>query len=156
MVSNIGFSCLSEINSVESVFRLMHALKRHLDHDLEAKQLGVVPMQMRVLKIISSRQNCTANDVVQFLKRDKAQVTRLISGLITQGFIRKEPNPDDKRSQLLVFTEHGLKVHKLLAQELVSLHDIVVEGLDAQEIEQFQALSLKMTQNLENSLKIDK
>ncbi|MFY0641233.1 MAG: MarR family transcriptional regulator [Bermanella sp.] len=147
---------MSEMNSVESVFRLMHALKRHLDHDLEAKQLGVVPMQMRVLKIINSRQNCTANDVVQFLKRDKAQVTRLISGLITQGLIRKEPNPDDKRSQLLVLTEHGVKVHKLLAQELASLHDIVVEGLDVKEIEQFQTLSLKMTKNLESSLKTDK
>lgn len=146
---------MSDINSVESVFRLMHALKRRLDHDLEAKQLGVVPMQMRVLKIINSRESCTANDVVQFLKRDKAQVTRLISGLITQGLIRKEPNPDDKRSQLLVFTEHGLKVHQLLAQEFVSLHDIVVEGLNAQEVEQFQALSLKMTKNLENSLMIE-
>lgn len=147
---------MSEVNSVESVFRLMHALKRHLDQDLEAKQLGVVPMQMRVLKIIHNRQNCTANDVVQFLKRDKAQVTRLISGLITQGLICKEPNPDDKRSQLLVFTEHGLKVQKVLAQELVSLHDIVVEGLDAQEIEQFETLSAKMTKNLDNSLMLEK
>ena len=143
---------MSKPNTTESIFRLMHALKCNIGHELESQNLGLVPMQMRVLMMIHKRPNCTANDIVQAIRRDKAQITRLIAGLIDQQLIRKEPNPNDKRSQLLVFTDEGHRLQSLLLKQLDAMQKKITSGLSEQEVELFEAVSAKMAKNLELSV----
>ena len=140
---------MSKSKTIDTIFHLMHSLKGQLSDNLEAQQAGVVPMQARVLMILHKRENCTANDIVKLIKRDKAQITRLISGLIDQGLLRKEPNPDDLRSQLLVFTSEGERVKNLVLAQVESIQKKITTGLTKQEVEQFEIIPAKMIQNLQ-------
>lgn len=140
---------MSKSKTIDTIFHLMHSLKGQLSDNLEAQQAGVVPMQARVLMIIHKQENCTANDIVKTIKRDKAQITRLISSLINQGLLRKEPNPDDLRSQLLVFTTQGEKVKDLVLAQVESIQKKVTKGLTKQEVDQFEIIAAKMIKNLQ-------
>ncbi|WP_049722535.1 MarR family winged helix-turn-helix transcriptional regulator [Gilvimarinus polysaccharolyticus] len=137
--------------SIEATFYLAHAIKQQLGSQLEAHQLGIAPMHVRVLKIIHKRKSCTAIDIANLFKRDKAQITRLLKGLIDQGLVKKESNPEDKRSQLLVLTPQG----KALQEDLLSISEQMqkqmTQDIDEKDLDVFIKVAQTMTKNLANT-----
>jgi len=134
--------------TIETTFYLAHAIKQQLGTQLEAQQLGIAPMHVRVLKVIHKRQSCTAIDIANLFKRDKAQITRLIKGLIDQGLVKKESNPDDKRSQLLVLTPQGEAVQESLLSISKTMQNQMTQGIDEEDLETFIKVAQAMTKNL--------
>jgi DNA-binding MarR family transcriptional regulator len=138
--------------SLESIFQLGLALKRQMHSQIEALELDIAPMHMRVIKIISTKPACTAMDIATLLKRDKAQVTRLLKTLIEQDLISKVPHPEDKRSQILVATqkgEAGLAMMKKIDMKVVNA---LTQGISDQELAQFDAVAKKIVANLSGEI----
>lgn len=96
-----------DYNSMESLFQLVHAIKRQLHQATEHLDLELTPMHIRVIKVIDRKSPCTAMDITGFLGRDKAQITRLINLLIQKGLVSRDQNPGDKRSHYLRLTGSG-------------------------------------------------
>jgi len=65
---------MSDNTSLESIFRLVHSLKRQMSEQIESLDSEIAPMNIRVMKIITKKSPCTAIDIAHFLNRDKAQV----------------------------------------------------------------------------------
>lgn len=143
---------MSESNTLESLFKLMHMAKRHMLKQIESLDLGVPPTHVRLIKIIGKNKACTANDIVQFLDRDKAQVTRVLNSLIEQELIMKLPNPQDKRSQHLRLTPCGEAIYYKIQQMDKELIGKMVGGLSEHEQQQFQQSVHKMSANFARSM----
>ncbi len=127
---------------------LVHSLKQNMQKQIEALNLGISPMHVRVFKIIANKPACSAVDIAHFLGRDKAQVTRLLNGLIEQGLIIKAPNPEDKRSQCLRISEKGQGIMaKIVKLDKATLLQIK-QGVSDEELEIFQKIADKMAKNL--------
>ncbi|MBY5946929.1 MarR family winged helix-turn-helix transcriptional regulator [Photobacterium rosenbergii] len=139
---------MSESKSLESLFQLVHMLKRHMHEHIEQLNLNITPMHLRVLKIINKKQSCTAIDIAQFLNRDKAQVTRLLNELIKQNLIEKVPNPEDKRSQRLLVTSEGMAILAQLETIDSKMNDKMMRGISQKELEEFERITGLMTENL--------
>ena len=110
-------------------------------------------MNIRVMKIITKKSPCTAIDIAHFLNRDKAQVTRLVNALINQELVKKSPNPEDKRSQLLVLTNKGEEIMTKVSNIDREMLQRMTKGMNEDELEQFSQIASKMAQNLENNPK---
>ncbi|MGL6258655.1 MarR family winged helix-turn-helix transcriptional regulator [Vibrio sp. WXL103] len=134
--------------TLDSVFNLVHSLKRYMHEQIENIDIPLAPMQVRVMKILSRKKIATAIDIANFLDRDKAQVTRMLKPMIEQGLIVKQPNPEDKRSQRLVLTDKGQAMIEQIRQLDGGMLETMCQGLSEQEIEHFQAVSKRMTSNL--------
>ncbi|QFT09554.1 MarR family winged helix-turn-helix transcriptional regulator [Vibrio sp. THAF190c] len=139
---------MSESKSLDSLFKLVHAVKRNVHEKIEALDLDIAPMHVRVLKIITKKPQCTAVDIANYLDRDKAQVTRLLSALIKQELIVKEPNPEDKRSQCLAITEHGKAIVDQLTEVDSEMFEKMKIGIDSDELATFERVAKAMAQNL--------
>ncbi|GMM88541.1 MarR family winged helix-turn-helix transcriptional regulator [Vibrio fortis] len=139
---------MSEGKSLDSLFKLVHAVKRNVHEKIEALDLDIAPMHVRVLKIITKKPQCTAVDIANFLDRDKAQVTRLLSALIKQELIVKEPNPEDKRSQCLAITEGGKAIVDQLTEVDSEMFEKMKIGIDSDELATFERVAKAMSQNL--------
>ena len=139
---------MSEGKSLDSLFKLVHAVKRNVHEKIEALDLDIAPMHVRVLKIITKKPLCTAVDIANFLDRDKAQVTRLLSALIKQELIVKEPNPEDKRSQCLAITERGKAIVDQLSEVDSEMFEKMKIGIDSDELATFERVAKAMAQNL--------
>lgn len=139
---------MSEGKSLDSLFKLVHAVKRNVHEKIEALDLDIAPMHVRVLKIITKKPQCTAVDIANFLDRDKAQVTRLLSALIKQELIVKEPNPEDKRSQCLAITERGKAIVDQLTEVDSEMFEKMKIGIDSEELATFERVAKAMAQNL--------
>ncbi|GMQ48388.1 MarR family winged helix-turn-helix transcriptional regulator [Vibrio sp. 10N] len=140
---------MSENTSLESVFRLVHSLKRQMAEHIENLEYDIAPMHMRVMKIITKTSPCTSIDIAHYLDRDKAQVTRLINALIAQSLLVKAPNPNDKRSHYLELSESGQKVMASLAEIDQRVFAMMANGLTEAELESFHSTAAKMAKNLE-------
>lgn len=139
---------MSNPKSLDNLFHLVHVLKRQLYEQIEQLELPIAPMHVRVIKIISKQSPCTAMDVVNFLNRDKAQVTRLIKTLIEEGFIEKRPNPEDKRSQCLLTTEKGNEVLAKIKAVDAEIFQKMTSNVSEEELEAFQVVAGKLAENL--------
>lgn len=139
---------MSNPKSLDNLFHLVHVLKRQLHEQIEQLELPIAPMHVRVIKIISKQSPCTAMDVVNFLNRDKAQVTRLIKTLIEEGFIEKRPNPEDKRSQCLLTTEKGNEVLSKIKTVDAEIFQKMTLNVSEEELEAFQLVAGKLAENL--------
>lgn len=139
---------MSNPKSLDNLFHLVHVLKRQLHEQIEQLELPIAPMHVRVIKIISKQSPCTAMDVVNFLNRDKAQVTRLIKTLIEEGFIEKRPNPEDKRSQCLLTTEKGNEVLAKIKAVDAEIFQKMKLNVSEEELEAFQLIAGKLAENL--------
>ncbi|MDP5190891.1 MarR family winged helix-turn-helix transcriptional regulator [Rheinheimera baltica] len=142
-------------NVIETTFHLAHAVKQQLSYVLETQNLGIAPMHVRVLKIIHKRKGCTAIDIAGLFKRDKAQITRLVQQLIELKLVQKQPNPDDKRSQLLVLTAKGEGVQHSVGAFFDTMQTQMFQHIEAYELEIFMKVAEKMTENLAGSLTMD-
>ncbi|WP_162048498.1 MarR family winged helix-turn-helix transcriptional regulator [Vibrio taketomensis] len=140
---------MSNKNSMDSLFQLVHSLKRNMQQQIEALELDIAPMHVRVLKIINSKPQCTAVDIANLLDRDKAQVTRLLNTLLEQTLITKQPNPEDKRSQCLCLTDDGQTIMAKLANIDAVIFEKMKAGLSLQDLDTFQRLARLMTANLD-------
>ena len=144
---------MSDNTSLESIFRLVHSLKRKMSEQIESLDSEIAPMNIRVMKIITKKSPCTAIDIAHFLNRDKAQVTRLVNALINQELVKKSPNPEDKRSQLLVLTNKGEDIMTKVSNIDREMLQRMTKGMNEDELEQFSQIANKMAQNLENNPK---
>ncbi|TMX35320.1 MarR family transcriptional regulator [Vibrio rotiferianus] len=139
---------MSEKNTLDGLFRLVHTLKRNLHEQIEHLDLDITPMHVRVLKIISRKAQCTAIDISNYLDRDKAQVTRLIKVLLEQRLIVKEANPEDKRSQWLRVTDEGNVVMEKIAHVDELILKKMTQDMSSEELEAFRETTSKIVRNL--------
>lgn len=136
--------------TIETTFHLAHAIKQQLGDQLEAQNLGIATMHVRVLKVISKSNAATAIDIADLFKRDKAQITRVVNQLIDKGLVQKEPNPDDKRSQLLSLTPAGRALQERLRAISDDMEEQIARGIEAADLDTFMKVAQKMTKNLIN------
>ncbi|MGI2171813.1 MarR family winged helix-turn-helix transcriptional regulator [Shewanella sp. MF05960] len=136
-------------NIKEPLFNLLHSMKRSLRQAMDSNDLGITPLHMRVLKIISfNNKQVTANDIVQKTLLDKAQLARLIKELISLDYVFKLDNPTDKRSYFLGISPSGSEVVKRLTVTEDRVNEIMKTGLTEQEIADFARLAKQMAHNL--------
>lgn len=141
---------MSEKKVLESLFRLVHAVKRQLQVQAEQLALGISPMHIRVLKIIDRKSPCTAVDIASFLGRDKAQITRLVSSLIEHGLITRQPNPNDKRSHYLRTTVEGDAIVRKISTIDKKTLQLMMKDLEPEALSEFQRIARLMTDNLDS------
>ena len=136
----------------DSLGQLIHQYKRHIRAAVNANALGLTGMHVKLIHTIESFSElpCTANDLVQLLARDKAQIARLIKELIANNIIEKLPNPDDKRSQLLKLTTSGKALTQQIKQADQDIKQQMQRGLSEQELELFESVLEKMVKNLKD------
>ncbi|WP_026286896.1 MarR family winged helix-turn-helix transcriptional regulator [Gilvimarinus chinensis] len=134
--------------TAEAVFHLTHAIKQQLGNQLEDQRFGIAAMHVRVLKVIAKSNACTAIDIAGMFKRDKAQITRLVNQLIDLDLVQKEPNPNDKRSQLLTLTSAGRALQERLRDLSNDMEEQMTQGIEAADLDTFMKVAQKITRNL--------
>lgn len=74
--------------------------------------------QWRVLAAIADTPGRTASQVVDVTPMDKGIVSRGVSVLVQEGYLRREASPADGRTTYLFLTESGQAIYKSIVAEL--------------------------------------
>ncbi|MFT4212860.1 MAG: MarR family transcriptional regulator [Microbacterium sp.] len=87
-----------------------NALSLAAAHDALAPH-GLKVRQFSVLAIVADGLRPTQRELAEFLRLDPSQVVTLVDQLQSRDLLRREPDPTDRRNNVVVATPAGISLH---------------------------------------------
>lgn len=109
---------------------------------------GLTAMHGRLLLLIARTAGSTAQQLSELLRRDKAQITRLLNDLQQSALVQRHTDPSDGRRQLLVLSGQGQHVATQLQIKKRQIASKMLAGLTSQQQQHMSELLAQMYQNL--------
>lgn len=131
----------------EQLLRVARGLRRAWMADLAGHDLS--PHEARALRVVAERDPAPRlRDLAESLRIAARSVTDVVDALEAKGFVRREPDPSDRRASVVVVTDEGRRVREAVR---VGRRRAMGDQLGALTPEQRTALADALT-SLEESL----
>ncbi len=120
----------------KSVGRLVSILYRKNQVYLNGvlKPLGITAAEVPVLTFLFRNDGVSQEQLSSFLVIDKASITRALQTLAAKGYVRKERDPADRRSNRVFLTAQATEREERIYALLRQWTAMLTEGLDRQAV----------------------
>ncbi|MDO6620620.1 MULTISPECIES: MarR family winged helix-turn-helix transcriptional regulator [unclassified Shewanella] len=142
---------MSHLSISDAIFNIAHSYRLAMRSSLKANEIGLNAMHVKCLSLINNSHTCTANDIVNLLARDKAQIARLIKEMMDNQWLTKTANPEDKRSQILSLTADGKKLAVLIAKTQNDVNQKMLRNLPVEDLATFTRIADALFNNLNDN-----
>ena len=106
---------------------------------LASRADGIGTAEIDCLHAVRHHPGVTQSELVAMLHSDKAAIARRTASLERKGYLSREPNPNDGRSQLLYATEQAEGLRNAKAEAESAFYDYLMAGLDEAQQSAFLA-----------------
>jgi len=130
-------------------------LHRHA-HMYLAKELepyGIGTGQFLFLISLFHRDGILQEELASYLKIDKGTTARAINKLVSAGYVIKEPNKNDLRSNYIFLTEKGKSFKPTIQAILDNWNVIISNGLTEEQVDLANQLLQKIATNAAEHIK---
>ncbi|MFJ2746371.1 MarR family winged helix-turn-helix transcriptional regulator [Streptomyces sp. NPDC087440] len=110
--------------------------------------LGLYPGQEFVMMHLWEAGPVRQSELIKAVGLDPSTVTKSLQRLEQAGYVRRRPDPADRRASLVEATEEGCALREKVTGAWESLETRTVEGLTLPERESLQLLLGKVERNL--------
>lgn len=145
-VDKVKQSAAAEV--LEAVHAVMHQLRARHHRDLRDAELGVTPMEARVLGFFARRPGATLTELAEHAGRDKGQLARLVQGLRDRGLLQAEADEHDRRVTRLAPSPQARALQEALQRQRRREAEAAVAGFSRAECETLLALLARVRDNL--------
>ena len=120
----------------------LHKASRQLTMYLEAqtRELGVSPLEGHVLTYLRTYAPAPVGELVRVFGLKQSTFTSLLDRLERAGLVRRELNPEDRRSLLVHITDRGRDLTGRLNRLLERLEHDIRARLSRPEVKGFRAV----------------
>ena len=108
---------------------------------------------MGILNRLLQRPNISQRELADLCHLDVTTMSRSLDRLEEEGYLRREKNPDCRRSYQVCLTPAGEKKAQEVRAVLGQMDEIICEGISAQEHEEFLRILRKICDNMEREEK---
>ncbi|WP_313134558.1 MarR family winged helix-turn-helix transcriptional regulator [Anaerocolumna sp.] len=112
------------------------------------KDSSFSPNEMNLMLFLANNKADTAIDFVKETGASKSLLTRSVDSLTDQGYIRKEPDQEDRRFTHLKLTEKGEEIALNLRTLRSNFMKELAGNISEEEFLAFQEILEKMKQNI--------
>ena len=126
---------------MENPARKITKIAREAEHLvlLATRADGIGTAEIDCIHAVRHHPGVTQAELVAMLRSDKAAIARRTASLERKGYLRRAPNPNDGRSQLLYATERAEGLRNTKAEAESAFYDYLMAGLDEAEQTAFLA-----------------
>ncbi|MCY8915842.1 MarR family transcriptional regulator [Bacillus atrophaeus] len=117
--------------NIKTSRRIIRFLAIHLKED------GITPEQWTVLKRVGESRGISQKELSARADKDQATLTKILDLLEKKNFIRREANPRDRRSFLVVLTEAGEELKQTLTDKMEILFAGLLENTSDEDLAVF-------------------
>lgn len=114
----------------------------------ELKALDMTTAKMRTLAILAVTPSVTINELSVFAVTEQSTMSRTLDSLEDQGYIRRQPRPDDMRVRDVTITEEGRAAFEKLWPTMYDSLVQMFHGIDEQEYKAFIAVLHRILHNI--------
>ncbi|MCY9197693.1 MarR family transcriptional regulator [Bacillus atrophaeus] len=131
--------------NIKTSRRIIRFLAIHL------KEEGITPEQWTVLKRVGESRGISQKELSARADKDQATLTKILDLLEKKNFIRREANPRDRRSFLVVLTEAGEELKKTLTDKMEILFAGLLENTSDEDLAVFLGILDRINGNIANN-----
>ncbi|MCK5727421.1 MAG: MarR family transcriptional regulator [Thiotrichaceae bacterium] len=136
----------SSIHSL--LFDLIFLIQIEMKKVVKNTDSSLSSIEILILRVLVEHGEMTQQQLAQNVYKDKAQITRLIQGLVKKQLILKEPNSQDKRS-FIVAARNSVKTKmKGFIEYEGNLVQKMLEGASEKELKSMKNLLKLMKNNI--------
>ncbi|WP_027702083.1 MarR family winged helix-turn-helix transcriptional regulator [Metaclostridioides mangenotii] len=135
---------------MESIGKLNAAIYRNMDSIVNSKlkDLPIRSGQQDFFYVVSINEGITQKELSEHLYIGKSTTAKAIKNLVDSGYIRKEKDEKDKRSDRLYLTEKGREISPRIQQGFIEVVNVAMKDLSDEEIETSIKLLNKILNNV--------
>jgi DNA-binding MarR family transcriptional regulator len=135
---------------MESIGKLNAAIYRNMDSIVNSKlkDLPIRSGQQDFFYVVSINEGITQKELSEHLYIGKSTTAKAIKNLVDSGYIRKEKDEKDKRSDRLYLTEKGREISPRIQQGFIEVVNVAMKDLSDEEIETSIILLNKILNNV--------
>lgn len=126
--------------------RIMARWNANLATDLKA--LDMTTAKMRALAILAITPSVTINELSVFAVTEQSTMSRTVDSLEEQGFIKRQPRPDDMRVRDVTITKAGREAFEKLWPTMYDSLLQMFQGIEEEEYRAFIATLHKILVNI--------
>jgi DNA-binding MarR family transcriptional regulator len=141
---------MKSIELLEQYGSMRRSLGRAITPFLQ--EMGIGPKQLMVLRAVGKRGECSMSDIAEATASDMASVTRMVTSLITTGWVDKQRAEGDRRQWRVKLAPKGEKQWQKIDSLFQEIASAFVSELTEAEQEQLSRLLAKVQKGLEASL----
>ena len=101
---------------------------------------GLKIPEWRLVAVIAEHDGITQQAIGLRTRMDKVTVSRAAVALTGRGLIARHPNPQDRRSHLLVLTASGRRLYADVVPKALELEARIFSAFTAAELDSFAAM----------------
>lgn len=98
-----------EEDAIQAMLHMFETLKAQMGQSLTQAGMTLSPLHLHILSHCKAHPGGNQQALVQASTRDKGQIARITKELEAQALLRRRPDPQDGRSQILDVTPAGLE-----------------------------------------------
>ncbi|HEY0921342.1 MarR family winged helix-turn-helix transcriptional regulator [Rheinheimera pacifica] len=136
---------------LDQLQQLTAELRGQFFQQLAPELPGLTAMHGRLLLMLAVKPGSTAQQLTELLRRDKAQITRLLNDLQQAALLQRQNDPADGRRQLLVLSAQGQQLAAELKAKKRQIAGKMLVGLTTEQQAQVAQALAQMYQNLVNT-----
>lgn len=118
------------------------------------KHLDIDRYFFTLITIHEHQPEITQQQLADKLQTDKVTTFRVVDHFCRVGYVRREVNPEDRRSMYLYLTPKGMKAIPEIKKAYSTLNTICLEGVEEHERETFFRVLGKIIENIEKEPKV--
>jgi DNA-binding MarR family transcriptional regulator len=101
-----------------------------------------------LIDLLWNQGEMSQQEIADQLHKDKNSVTKLVDAIERKGFVVRQQNKNDRRSNTLVLTEKAMFLKPVAKQKGISILDKMLEGISEEELRAFLETLHKLNQNM--------
>ena len=128
------------------LYRAFHAQRNYLHSCLG--QIGLGSGQPKLLTYLSVHGPCHQKELADYFDVDPANVSRMLDSLEKGGFILRQADGANRRSDLIALTEQGRRAQQAWQGYCAALEERMLDGFSPEERAQFAQYLSRAYRNL--------
>ena len=123
-------------------------LKQFIAAKLRQENVPLTPEQFLLIDLLWNQGPMSQQQLADQMQKDKNSVTKLVDAIERKGFVFRQQNAFDRRSNTLVLTEKALELRDDAKQKGISILDEMLEGISEAELRSFLSTLNKLNVNM--------
>lgn len=140
---------MKPVKLLEQFGSVRRSLGRVITPYLQEMKIG--PKQLVVLRAIGERGECSMSDIAEATASDMASVTRMVSSLVSTGWVEKQRADGDRRQWIVKLSAKGLEQWDTIYSVVREIAAVFASELDEAEQDELLRLLAKVQKGLETS-----
>ena len=123
-------------------------LKQYTAAMLRQHNIDLTPEQFLLIDLLWNQGPLSQLDIADQMQKDKNSITKLVDAIERKGYVVRQQNPNDRRSNTIVLTELGNSLKDNAKTKGISILNTMLEGISEQELNSFLETLDKLCSNM--------